>query len=138
MSALYRKHRPQDFDEVVGQEHVVRTLRNAVEHDRVAHAYLFTGPRGTGKTSIASILAKALNCEHGADGDAVHGVRVVPLDPRRNVARRDRARRRLNRGIDDIRELRDRVALRAGARRAARSTSSTRSTCSRRRRRTRS
>ena len=62
MSALYRKYRPQDFDDVVGQTHVVRTLRNAVEQGRVRHAYLFAGPRGTGKTSLAKILAKSLNC----------------------------------------------------------------------------
>ncbi len=62
MSALYRKYRPQGFDEVVGQEAVVRTLQNAIEHDQVRQAYLFAGPRGTGKTSMARILAKALNC----------------------------------------------------------------------------
>ena len=65
MASLYRKHRPRTFADVVGQEHVVRTLQAAVEQDRVAHAYLFAGPRGTGKTSLAKILAKALNCEHG-------------------------------------------------------------------------
>ena len=65
MASLYRKHRPRTFADVVGQEHVVRTLQAAVEQDRVAHAYLFSGPRGTGKTSLAKILAKALNCEHG-------------------------------------------------------------------------
>ena len=61
--ALYRKYRPQSFDEVVGQQHVVSTLRNAVETGKLAHAYLFCGPRGTGKTSIAKILAKTINCE---------------------------------------------------------------------------
>lgn len=63
--SLYRKYRPQTFDEILGQEHVSKTLANAIVEDRVAHAYLFTGPRGTGKTSTARILAKALNCERG-------------------------------------------------------------------------
>ena len=63
--SLYRKHRPQTFDEILGQEHVCRTLTNAISEDRVAHAYLFTGPRGTGKTSTARILAKAINCING-------------------------------------------------------------------------
>src|ERR1700743_2946626 len=63
--SLYRRHRPGSFDEVVGQAHVVRTLRNAVEQDKVHHAYLFVGSRGTGKTSMAKILARSLNCERG-------------------------------------------------------------------------
>ena len=66
-TSLYRRHRPQSFEQVVGQEHVVRTLRNAVERDRVHHAYLFVGSRGTGKTSLAKILARSLNCVHGPD-----------------------------------------------------------------------
>ena len=61
--ALYRKYRPQTFSDVVGQEHVTETLRNAVKTGRLSHAYLFTGSRGTGKTSCAKILAKAVNCE---------------------------------------------------------------------------
>ena len=65
MTALYRKYRPQDFDEVVGQDAVVRTLKNAIVADQVRQAYLFAGPRGTGKTSLARILAKGLNCVQG-------------------------------------------------------------------------
>ena len=63
--ALYRKYRPQTFDDVVGQTHIERTIKNAIEADRVSHAYLFCGPRGTGKTTTARLLAKALLCEHG-------------------------------------------------------------------------
>ncbi len=63
--SLYRKYRPRNFEEVLGQGHVSATLSNAISEDRVAHAYLFTGPRGTGKTSTARILAKAINCEKG-------------------------------------------------------------------------
>ena len=63
--SLYRKYRPQSFEDVVGQEPVVRTLRNALQRGRVAHAYMFSGPRGTGKTSLARLLAKGLNCVQG-------------------------------------------------------------------------
>src|SRR5213594_1316478 len=66
--SLYRKHRPQSFAEVVGQEAVSTALRNAVREGRVGHAYLFSGPRGTGKTTTARLLAKALNCEKLGDG----------------------------------------------------------------------
>ena len=64
MSALYRRYRPLDLAHVVGQRHVVQTLTNAIDHDRVRHAYLFAGPRGTGKTSLAKILGKSLNCQN--------------------------------------------------------------------------
>ncbi|MGB6425488.1 MAG: DNA polymerase III subunit gamma/tau [Solirubrobacterales bacterium] len=107
--SLYRRHRPLSFDQVVGQEHVVRTLRNAIERDRVHHAYLFVGSRGTGKTSMAKILARSLNC--------VQGPTVTPCgecEPCRSIAagtsldviEMDAAS---NRSVDDIRDLRERV-----------------------------
>ena len=77
-ASLYRRHRPRTFADVVGQDHVVRTLRNAIEQDKVHHAYLFVGSRGTGKTSMAKILAASLNCVNGPDRHAVRRVRVVP------------------------------------------------------------
>lgn len=67
--ALYRKWRPKTFDEVVGQKHITETLKNQISTGRTSHAYLFIGTRGTGKTTCAKILAKALNCEHPVDGN---------------------------------------------------------------------
>ena len=67
--ALYRKFRPKTFSEVVGQEHIVQTLKNQIQNNRVGHAYLFSGGRGSGKTSTAKILARAVNCEHPVDGE---------------------------------------------------------------------
>ena len=111
MTALYRKYRPQDFDDVVGQEAVVRTLRNAIELDQLRQAYLFAGPRGTGKTSMARILAKALNCAAGptATPDKVcHACVSIANGSSLDVVEMDAASQR---GIDDIREIRDRVIL---------------------------
>ena len=67
--ALYRMYRPQSFDDVVGQEHVTKTLRNAISKGKQSHAYIFSGPRGTGKTSIAKVFAKAINCTNSTDGE---------------------------------------------------------------------
>src|SRR5436189_6291727 len=103
MTALYRKYRPLDFDDVVGQEAVVRTLRNAIEHDQVRQAYLFAGPRGTGKTSMARILAKALNAEGGpkADFDPASPVaQAIANGTSMDVIEMDAASRR---GIDAVR-----------------------------------
>jgi DNA polymerase-3 subunit gamma/tau len=111
MAALYRKYRPQTFDEVVGQEAVVRTLSNAIAGDAVRQAYLFAGPRGTGKTSMARILAKCLNCAQGPtttpDGTC-HACRAIAAGTSLDVVEMDAASQR---GIDDIREIRDRVVL---------------------------
>ena len=111
MTALYRKYRPQDFDEVVGQEAVVRTLRNAIESDQVRQAYLFAGPRGTGKTSLARILAKALNCAQGmttTPDKTCHSCVAIANGTSLDVIEMDAASQR---GIDDIREIRERVVL---------------------------
>lgn len=110
--SLYRKYRPQSFDadELVGQEHVVKTLRNAIALGRVAHAYLFCGPRGTGKTTTARLLAKAVNCLHpdplSRPCNACVNCEAIASGSTTDIIEIDAAS---NRGIDDIRELRERV-----------------------------
>jgi DNA polymerase-3 subunit gamma/tau len=110
-TTLYRRWRPRRFGEIVGQEPVVRTLSRAIETERVAHAYLFSGPRGTGKTSTAKVLAMGLNCESGPtpepDGTC-ESCRAIVNNSSLDVVEMDAAS---NRGIDEIRELRDRVNL---------------------------
>src|SRR5918912_1772552 len=110
-ATLYRKWRPRRMSEVVGQEPVVRTLSRAIETDRIAHAYLFSGPRGTGKTSTANVLAMGLNCERGPtpepDGTC-ESCRAIINSSSLDVLEMDAAS---NRGIDEIRDLRDKVNL---------------------------
>jgi DNA polymerase-3 subunit gamma/tau len=109
--SLYRRHRPGSFDEVVGQQHVVRTLRNAVEQGKVHHAYLFVGSRGTGKTSMAKILARSLNCERGGPTVTPCGecesCLTIAAGTSIDVIEMDAAS---NRSVDDVRDLRERVA----------------------------
>ena len=112
MSALYRQYRPLDLAHVVGQRHIVQTLTNAIEQGRVSHAYLFSGPRGTGKTSLAKILGKSLNCQHAAAPTVTpclecESCRTIADGTALDVLELDAAS---NRGIDDVREIRDRVA----------------------------
>jgi DNA polymerase III subunit gamma/tau len=109
-ASLYRRHRPRTFADVVGQEHVVRTLRNAIEQDRVHHAYLFVGSRGTGKTSMAKILAASLNCINGPTttpcGEC-ESCRAIADATSLDVIEMDAAS---NNSVDDIRDLREKVA----------------------------
>ncbi len=107
--ALYRAYRPQKFCEVVGQQHIVKTLQNAIKLNKVAHAYLFCGPRGTGKTTLAKIMAKALNCENGPTIEPCDECEIckgIQKGTMADVVEIDAAS---NNGADDIRALRDSV-----------------------------
>jgi DNA polymerase-3 subunit gamma/tau len=109
-ASLYRRHRPRTFADVVGQDHVVRTLRNAIQQDKVHHAYLFVGSRGTGKTSMAKILAASLNCVNGPTvtpcGEC-DSCRAIAVASSLDVIEMDAAS---NNSVDDIRDLREKVA----------------------------
>ncbi len=110
-TALYRKFRPQSFDEVKGQDHIVTTLKNELRTDRIGHAYLFTGTRGTGKTTVAKIFARAVNCENPAEDGSPCGecaqCRAAAAGSSMNVIEIDAAS---NNGVENIREIIDEVA----------------------------
>ncbi len=106
---LARKYRPQSFDSMTGQEHIVRTLTNAIAQGRVAHAYLFCGPRGVGKTTAARVLARALNCEHGPTATpcgVCQACRDIAAGVSLDVSEIDGAS---NNGVEDVRQIRERV-----------------------------
>ena len=108
--ALYRKYRPKTFDDVISQEHITTTLKNQISSGTAAHAYLFTGSRGTGKTSCAKILAMAVNCLHPVNGNPClecEACREIESGSATDITEMDAAS---NNGVDDVRQLRDEVA----------------------------
>ena len=109
--SLYRKYRPNNFEEVCGQEHIIKTLKNALSKDKINHAYLFTGVRGTGKTTIAKIFAKNVNCLDIKNGEPCGKCEIClceNTDEIQDIIEIDAAS---NNGVDEIRELKNKIKL---------------------------
>lgn len=108
--ALYREFRPKNFDEIIGQDFIVKTLKNQIKTNRLTHAYLFCGPRGTGKTSTAKIFAKAVNCTHSVDGNPCEMCAecVALSEPNTDIIEIDAAS---NNRVEEIRDLREKVTF---------------------------
>ena len=109
--ALYRAYRPQNFDELAGQGHIVKTLKNAIKQNKIAHAYLFCGPRGTGKTTIAKILAKAINCTSQGENipcNECENCKAINEGTHQDIIEIDAAS---NNGVDEVRDLIEKVNI---------------------------
>ena len=107
--ALYRRFRPKSFNEVFGQDHIVTTLKNQIKNNQLSHAYLFSGTRGTGKTSIAKIFARAINCEHNSNGDICGQCatcKALLSGDNLDIIEIDAAS---NNGVDNIRDIKESI-----------------------------
>ena len=104
--AMYRKYRPKIFGDVFGQDKIVKTLSNAIKSDRISHAYIFYGPRGTGKTTIAKIFARAINCENNTDGNPCNSCKSCEISNEKECVDIIEIDAASNNGVDEIRELR--------------------------------
>ena len=109
--ALYRKYRPKNFDEVSGQNITVRILKNAIKNNKIAHAYLFFGPRGTGKTSIAKIFARAINCKNSHDGIQCEKCDSCIISKEKECVDIIEIDAASNNGVNEIRELKNKVSF---------------------------